>query len=160
MATLSASRRNSANSNSNSTTNTPRPSITALNGDKSTLPRMSSLNEEESIVGNNDVDVEDDDVLVEPEIDDDSQLIETKTDDELLMSKGHKECTERSDSGISDCSTHLTSSSVISSPPLAKKLSITEEVVNDKTINKIEEKIVCLTNNFEKRKLFEFFLVF
>ncbi|KAJ3662886.1 hypothetical protein Zmor_007204 [Zophobas morio] len=113
MATLSASRRNSANSNPN----TPRASITG---------RMSSLNEEET---NNVYSLESEpkslpvDVICDDNI---TSVLEENVDDTKKTIHG-RACTERSDSGISDCSSHLTSSSCTSTPLFGKKIPIDEE---------------------------------
>ncbi|KAG5884433.1 hypothetical protein JTB14_024376 [Gonioctena quinquepunctata] len=139
MATLSASRRNSANS----TPNTPRTSLSGT-----LIPRMSSVNEEDSLhrsissaTGNSSIKAKLDEVCKEIE---NLAAIEataeedTETCSPLRASKDVKNennttiksraCTERSDSGISDCSTHITSSSSTSTPLLSKKFCINEEV--------------------------------
>lgn len=164
MATLSASRRNSANSNPT----TPRASISG-----SLVPRMSSLEEEKLLkkvenvgisnlitdsfdendehhqkANNFDSISKDDDSVsnekhkvetVEPEIV--SKEDPEKTDDILTQllpyEQSHRTkkevsaraCSERSDSGISDCSTHthMTSNSSNSTPLLGKKFPINEE---------------------------------
>ncbi|XP_060535558.1 myosin light chain kinase, smooth muscle [Cylas formicarius] len=163
MATLSASRRNSANS----TPNTPRVSFSG-----GSVPRMpsvedrrgsgmvarydtlsASFDETEEVCG--EVDHQADEVVdldakvdAVEEVSDVTETIEigekvvvdcgTGTTEELeegLQVKESKSrklvrtraCSERSDSGISDCSTHLTSSSCTSTPLLGKKFPIDEE---------------------------------
>lgn len=143
MATLSASRRNSANSNPN----TPRPSLSG-----SLVPRMSSVNEEDRIVNIGlDMSIQETEIIVSEEedqtktIDDEtSEVIDEadstnedrdsfglKTAEDLKMGSSNvvkaRACSERSDSGISDCSSHLTTSSCTSTPLLGKKFCIDEE---------------------------------
>lgn len=114
MATLSASRRNSANS----TPNTPRPSITGL--------KMSSLNEENTngIQPLDDIKSLPEEVLCNESINTKSNGFEEVDNKKVIRTRAHS---ERSDSGISDCSSHLTSSSCTSTPLLGKKFQINEE---------------------------------
>jgi hypothetical protein len=131
MATLSASRRNSANS----TPSTPRPSITG-----NSVPRMSSLNEEEA---NSNINILENVIKSLPE--------EILTDDKIspvMKENGdhfdkkiirRRACSERSDSGISDCSSHLTtSSSCTSTPLLGKKFPINEEPELQKKASEVD----------------------
>lgn len=138
MATLSASRRNSANSNPN----TPRQSLSGT-GTLISVPRMSSLSEQENVaILNCDINSSNNKNLnYNPE---ESTLPESdETTDSYVPLKVLKEiksengkayraraCSERSDSGISDCSSHLTSSSCTSTPLLGKKFRINEETEN------------------------------
>lgn len=150
MATLSASRRNSANSNPN----TPRTSISG------TLPRMSSLSEEASrditvklkqdekmdrclnvkdvnqetiIQENSETDFKQPDNFPSEhnEVNDTYTPLKVIKD---IRNENNKirtrACSERSDSGISDCSSHLTSNSCTSTPLLSKKFCINEETEN------------------------------
>lgn len=133
MATLSASRRNSSNNLSSS--NSPRASISANNPS-----RMSSLNEEDSIVTKPNSDDTNSQIVEENNnrIDEDLRNIESKLSPEVIKNpdKDFREkktvrsrvCSERSDSGFSDCSIHNTSScSCTSTPLLRKKFQINEE---------------------------------
>lgn len=122
MATLSATRRNSS---TNSTSNSPRSS---LSGTLTT--RMSSLNEEDTTNPTNPLSVD------QPEYStyvDTSDLCDTNTNNDnesssLSISKKirNRAFSERSDSGISDCSVQQTNSNNCT-PLLSKKLTITEE---------------------------------
>lgn len=126
MATLSASRRNSS---TNPTSNTPRVSISG-----NSISRMSSLNEEDTC--NNSATNQplspanelQEDVNVVNNI---SDLCDTSTNNDNNESNFNKKirnraCSERSDSGISDCSIHHNSNNNCT-PLLNKKLTITEE---------------------------------
>ena len=87
---------------------------------------MSSLNEEET---NNVYSLESEpkslpvDVICDDNI---TSVLEENVDDTKKTIHG-RACTERSDSGISDCSSHLTSSSCTSTPLFGKKIPIDEE---------------------------------
>lgn len=163
MATLSASRRNSANS----TPNTPRPSISGnsmqkmssleeeidLNGYTPEVPKPKELESKLLITILDDVPKqkeqessdEPDRVVDEPVSDElEEKPLESKLNgnqingitpkvikeirDEVEGNKMRtRACSERSDSGISDCSSHITSSSCTSTPLLGKKFKINEE---------------------------------
>ncbi|CAG9821697.1 unnamed protein product [Phaedon cochleariae] len=165
MATLSASRRNSANS----TPNTPRPSISG-----SSLPRMSSLNEEDSTSSLNDSNTSFDvsNISTKDDLEKTCEEIEnfmsrnniitpskTKAIDEtktpttkIIRSRA---CSERSDSGISDCSTHPASSSCTSTPLLGKKFCINEEVEDtdeEKIFNTSTTLVLSRNNSFNGKK--------
>lgn len=138
MATLSASRRNSANSNPT----TPRQSLSGTGGLLTSVPRMTSVTEQENVA------------LLNCDINSNSKNLnynntqttlpenDEKTDNYVPLkilkdiknenSKAYRSraCSERSDSGISDCSSHLTSSSCTSTPLLGKKFRISEETEN------------------------------
>lgn len=133
MATLSASRRNSA---SGSTSNSPRPSISG-----NLVPKMSSLNEEEPSNTNQDSVTIDNNSFEHVECD--SNNIKTNENinslkpeevevEEVKDPKATRNriCSERSDSGISDCSIHQINSNNCTcnnTPLLSKKLIIDEE---------------------------------
>ncbi|KAJ8962968.1 hypothetical protein NQ314_005685 [Rhamnusium bicolor] len=173
MATLSASRRNSANSNPS----TPRPSISG-----NSIPRMSSLNEEESAlsanetntcVNTNGLDKTESDLTQNEKIDCHVESIITKIDERIDIKKIEEDknnesslkyakdnknenmktirtraCSERSDSGISDCSSHITSSSCTSTPLLGKKFRINEEAeYNTTDDNKFNSTSTLILNN-------------
>lgn len=121
MTKMSDSRRNSANSSNPAT---PRPSISGT-----LVPRMGSLEEEKLITkiqtslitgsfDENDEVISHKDVVLKPK--------ETGRSKKEVRTRA---CSERSDSGISDCSTHthVTSSSCNSTPLLGKKFPINEE---------------------------------
>nr|XP_023019109.1 myosin light chain kinase, smooth muscle-like [Leptinotarsa decemlineata] len=159
MATLSASRRNSANS----TPNTPRTSLSGT-----LIPRMSSLNEEDSpnnSISNGATKVELDEICKNIEsfstVETSPEEIEETytphrpvTDIKNGTSKSitTRACTERSDSGISDCSTLLTTGSCTSTPLLSKKFRINEEVEysnEDKVFNTSATLFLGNKNNLE-----------
>ena len=102
MATLSAASRR--NSNASSTSGSPRPSLSGC------VSRMSSLNEED----------------LETNASSDTNSVFNGFSESLLSKTGRmRVCSERSDSGISDCSSITAPSSA--KPLLDKKFSITEE---------------------------------
>lgn len=119
---MSDSRRNSANSSNPAT---PRPSISGT-----LVPRMGSLEEEKLITKIQTS-------LITGSFDENDEVSTTKdvlTQLPKETGRSKKEvrtraCSERSDSGISDCSTHthVTSSSCNSTPLLGKKFPINEE---------------------------------
>lgn len=125
MATLSASRRNSTNS----APNTPRPSISG---------KMSSLSEESTDESTNDILIAESAACTIVD-----ELSESKNENSLLIQEycdnvgknvvQTRTCSNRSDSGVSDCSSHLTSSSCNSTPLLEKKLLIIDSpnLIND-----------------------------
>lgn len=149
MATLSASRRNSAASSS--TSNSPRPSLSGA-----LMSRMSSLNEEETLSTNNDVSGtngvfktvvcnnanastkhsseyklnQNGDSLkcipITEETNNEIIIDEYGDDKENFMLNHNRVCSERSDSGFSDCSA-AASCSCTSTPLLSKKFCINEE---------------------------------
>lgn len=136
MATLSASRRNSANSNPN----TPRQSLSGIG--VMTSPRMSSVSEKENVEivncdSNSSVNKnlnksteEEENTVHENEENADSHApLKALKDIKNENNKAYRSraCSERSDSGISDCSSHITSSSCTSTPLLGKKFRINEE---------------------------------
>lgn len=128
MATLSAATRR--NSNASSTSGSPRPSLSGCCG---TVSRMSSLNEEDlEPAGTN-------------TSSDTNSVINGFSETMLTKSGRMRQCSERSDSGISDCSSITTPSphSHCQCPPkplLNKKFSITEEM--EKCSEKLSEVIV------------------
>lgn len=133
MATLSASRRNSSNSNPN----TPRQSLSGT-VTVTSMPRMSSLTEQDKLAivncdnmnSNNRNLKTDENVLPDSDQITDSYVpIKVLQDIKNENAKAYRTraCSERSDSGISDCSSHLTSSSCTSTPLLGKKFRINEE---------------------------------
>lgn len=116
MATLSAATRR--NSNASSTSSSPRPSLSGCCG---TVSRMSSLNEEdlEAAAATN-------------TSSDTNSVINGFSEITLTKSSRMRLCSERSDSGISDCSSIATPSphshcQCPTKPLLSKKFSITEE---------------------------------
>lgn len=138
MATLSASRRNSANSNPN----TPRQSFSGT-GTLTSVTRMSSLTEQENVaILNCDINSSnnrnlnynpEENVLPESDETTDSYVplkVLKEIKNENSKAYRSRACSERSDSGISDCSSHLTSSSCTSTPLLGKKFRINEETEN------------------------------
>lgn len=127
MATLSASRRNSANSNPN----TPRQSLSGV-ATLASIPRMSSLTEQENMVtALDDCDNHKNFATKETISKEDDCCAPLKVLKEIKNENNKayrsRACSERSDSGISDCSSHLTSSSCTSTPLLGKKFRINEE---------------------------------
>lgn len=118
MATLSAATRR--NSNASSTSSSPRPSLSGCCG---TVSRMSSLNEEDlEPAGTN-------------TSSDTNSVINGFSEMMLTKSSRMRQCSERSDSGISDCSSINTPSphshcQCPTKPLLNKKFSITEEMEN------------------------------
>lgn len=141
MATLSASRRNSANS----APSTPRPSLSG---------KMSSLCEENA--DENEDEVSPIDNVSSASVDDLPENDEGKNGlpiDEYCDSLGRnavqtRTCSNRSDSGVSDCSSHLTSSSCNSTPLLKKKLLIsdTSHLIKDFDIDTSPPKFVSNTS--------------
>ncbi|KRT83908.1 protein kinase, partial [Oryctes borbonicus] len=142
MATLSASRRNSSSSLSS---NSPRPSISGNN-----QSRMSSLNEEESVTNNSIQTI----AVIEEKTSNEGEVVQTIEENNNKINADSKNtienklpdvikgvdkemrekktvrsrvCSERSDSGISDCSIHNQSCSCSSTPLLRKKFQINEE---------------------------------
>lgn len=137
MATLSASRRNSANSNPT----TPRQSLSGTGGLLTSMPRMSSLTEQESVallncdINSNNKNLNYNTQTTLPESDETSDNhvpLKILKDIKNENNKAYRSraCSERSDSGISDCSSHFTSSSCTSTPLLGKKFRISEETEN------------------------------
>lgn len=138
MATLSASRRNSSNSNPT----TPRQSLSGTGGLLTSVPRMSSLTEQENVallncdINSNNKNLHYNNTQTTlPETDettDNYVPLKILKDIKNENSKAYRSraCSERSDSGISDCSSHLTSSSCTSTPLLGKKFRISEETEN------------------------------
>lgn len=134
MATLSASRRNSA---ANAVvSSTPRPSITGNNS----IPRISSLNEEDDTTSrieniNNEINSQKAERIYTSSLS--GKILKEICDNgdrkKLYRSRS---CSERSDSGISDCSNHATTASCggscTSTPLLGKKFSINEEPEDEK----------------------------
>lgn len=126
MTKMSDSRRNSANSSNPAT---PRPSISGT-----LVPRMGSLEEEKLITKIQTS-------LVTGSFDENDEVTSEQQHKDVVLKQLPKEtgrskkevrtraCSERSDSGISDCSTHthVTSSSCNSTPLLGKKFPINEE---------------------------------
>ncbi|KAJ4429626.1 hypothetical protein ANN_21827 [Periplaneta americana] len=116
MATLSAASRR--NSNASSTSGSPRPSLSGCCGNVS---RMSSLNEEDLEVSATNT----------PS---DTNSVINGFSEALLIKAGRMRlCSERSDSGISDCSSIATPSAhsycqCPAKPLLSKKFSISEEL--------------------------------
>lgn len=139
MATLSASRRNSANSNPN----TPRQSLSGT-GTLTSMSRMSSLTEQDNVVLLNcDINSSNSNKQLNDNQEQNALFENGETADSYVPLKVPKDiknennkvyrsraCSERSDSGISDCSSHLTSSSCTSTPLLGKKFRINEESEN------------------------------
>lgn len=167
MATLSASRRNSSNSNPS----TPRPSLSG-----NSVPKMSSLNEEASATAANDTNGTceitngfakiDLDVTSDEKTDADIAKGEESATDQIEetsreylpknMQKLHngnaksvraRACSERSDSGISDCSSHITSSSCTSTPLLGKKFCINEEVEDNNNDKRFSSSATLVLSN-------------
>lgn len=130
MATLSAATRR--NSNASSTSGSPRPSLSGCCG-TGTVSRMSSLNEEDlEPAGTN-------------TSSDTNSVINGFSETMLTKSSRMRQCSERSDSGISDCSSITTPSphshcQCPTKPLLSKKFSITEEMEN--CSEKLSEMIV------------------
>lgn len=122
MATLSASRRNSASSTNNNIT--ARPLTDCFTS------KMSSLNEEEAKGAEmisqklNGINEEKTDLKLTNRVDENGRR--------LIRNRA---CSERSDSGISDCSSHLTANSVASTPLLNTKYLINEVVEESKQVN-------------------------
>lgn len=156
MATLSASRRNSANSNPN----TPRQSLSGT-GTLTSMSRMSSLTEQDNVAllncdtnsSNNNKFLnynQEQNTLVENDETADSYVpLKVPKDIKNESNKVYRSraCSERSDSGISDCSSHLTSSSCTSTPLLGKKFRINEE-----TENFVESTDTILINSRNERR--------
>lgn len=149
MATLSASRRNSGGTNSTSTPS-PRPSLSGNN-----ISRMSSLNEEDTIpeyIQENAsvclTDMNSDAAKTEPPAINKvlTSVVDNRTECENIVplvdvndvefekSSRMRVCSERSDSGISDCSVVPAQSNTNATPLLSKKFSINEETDNSITI--------------------------
>lgn len=129
MVTLSAATRR--NSNASSTSGSPRPSLSGCCG---TVSRMSSLNEEdlEAAAATN-------------TSSDTNSVINGFSEITLTKSSRMRLCSERSDSGISDCSSIATPSphshcQCPTKPLLSKKFSITEEM--ETCSEKLSEMIV------------------
>lgn len=123
MTKMSDSRRNSANSSNPAT---PRPSISGT-----LVPRMGSL-EEEKLITKIQTSLITGSFDENDEVSSDHKDVLTQLPKETGRSKKEvrtRACSERSDSGISDCSTHthVTSSSCNSTPLLGKKFPINEE---------------------------------
>lgn len=157
MATLSASRRNSANSNPN----TPRQSLSGT-GTLTSMSRMSSLTEQDNVVLLNcDINPSNSNKQLNDSQEQNALFENGETADSYVPLKVPKDiknennkvyrsraCSERSDSGISDCSSHLTSSSCTSTPLLGKKFRINEETEN--SIESTNTILISSTN--ERRK--------
>lgn len=156
MATLSASRRNSANSNPN----TPRQSLSGTSS-LTSMSRMSSLTEQVKVVLLNcDINSSNSNKQLSYNQEQNALLENDETTDSYVPLKLTKDiknenskayrtraCSERSDSGISDCSSHLTSSSCTSTPLLGKKFRINEE-----TENSDESTDIILINSRSERR--------
>lgn len=159
MATLSASRRNSSNSNPS----TPRQSLSG-----NSVPKMSSLNEEESAMATDDTNgtCEITNGFVKIDLDtniakeEESIIDQTEETPRELLPKNMQKtsngnaktvrtraCSERSDSGISDCSSHITSSSCTSTPLLGKKFCINEEVEYNSDDKKFSSSVTLMLSN-------------
>lgn len=155
MATLSASRRNSANSSPT----TPRQSLSGTLT-VTTIPRMSSLTEQENVPIlncdiNSNIKINNSQEIKSPENDESTDnhvplkvLKEIKNENSKVLRS--RACSERSDSGISDCSSHLTSNSCTSTPLLGKKFKINEETENSENTN--GSLILNNTNVFERQQ--------
>lgn len=155
MATLSASRRNSAvNASVTFTPSSPRPSITGNNA----ISKMSSLNEEDSTSEttsrieniNNEINSQKTERIYTSSIS--GKILKEICDNgERKKLYRTRSCSERSDSGISDCSNHATTASsggsCTSTPLLGKKFSINEEPEDEKRYSPADDRIVKDVNN-------------
>lgn len=156
MATLSASRRNSAANTATTSIpiGSPRLSITGNN----VVPKMSSLNEEDDTTSqaksgmeniNNEINSQETERIYTSSIS--GKILKEICDNgERKKLYRTRSCSERSDSGISDCSNSATTASsggsCTSTPLLCKKFSINEEPEYEKTFSAANEEIAKKDN--------------
>ncbi|KAF2897973.1 hypothetical protein ILUMI_08202 [Ignelater luminosus] len=168
MATLSASRRNSAASSS--TSNSPRPSLSGA-----LMSRMSSLNEEETLSTNNNVSGtngvfknvvcnnanastkhsnQNGDMLkcipITEETNNEIIIDEDGDNKENFKLNHNRMCSERSDSGFSDCSAAALCSCT-STPLLSKKFCINEESAENIEYDELDYKL----NKMQLKKVYK-----